>query len=252
MTFNPAALIPIYNHGDTIASVVTPLRARGLACRIVDDGSDAHTRARLDELRARFPDVEVEHLPRNLGKGAAISRGLEWLAEQGFTHALTLDADGQHDARDVPAFLDAARQSPGALILGQPVFGADVPKSRLHGRRISRFWVHVETLSSAIADPLCGFRCYPIAATTPLLREHAIGTRMAFDPEIAVRLVWAGVPVINISTRVTYPRDGISHFRLIADNARISWMHTRLVFGMAWRFPSLLASRQSPRIESRA
>jgi glycosyltransferase involved in cell wall biosynthesis len=250
--FEPAALIPIYNHGDAIASVVVPLRAHGLACRIVDDGSDAHTRSKLDELRARFTDVEVEHLPRNLGKGAAMARGLEWLAEQGFTHALTLDADGQHDTRDVPAFVDAARAHPEALILGAPVFSADVPKSRLHGRRISRFWVHVETLSSAIADPLCGFRCYPLAPTTTLLRERAMGTRMAFDPEIAVRLVWAGVPVINIQTRVTYPRDGSSHFRMIADNARISWMHTRLLFGMMWRLPSLLASRPLPRVESRA
>ncbi len=241
--FKPAALIGIYNHGDTIADVVKPLCALSLATLVVDDGSDVHTRAKLDELTRALPQVRVEHLPVNGGKGAALIHGFETLVREGFTHAVVLDADGQHDTQDVTAFLDAARANPRALILGEPIFDSSAPKARLYGRRLSQVWVHIETLSTAIADPLCGYRCYPLAATNEVLRSYVPRTRMDFDPEIAVRLAWAGAPMINIPTKVIYPSGGISHFNLLADNARITWMHTRLFFGMLLRAPSLLLSR---------
>lgn len=252
MTFRPAFLIGIYNHGDTIADVVAPLSALSLPCRIVDDGSDSITRRKLEELPLLFPGVRVERLSRNSGRGAALMHGFKVLAEEGFTHVIVLDADGQHDPNQATDFLEAAKRHPEALILGQPIFDARAPKSRLYGRRISQFWVNVETLSFAIKDPLCGYRCYPLRATTELLRVVAPGRRMDFDPEIAVRLAWAGTPIVNIPTRVLYPPGGISHFHMVRDNARISWMHTRLFFGMLLRLPALLSSKPVRSIEASA
>ncbi|MEO6709463.1 MAG: glycosyltransferase family 2 protein [Planctomycetota bacterium] len=252
MSFKPAALIGIYNHGDTIADVVEPLCAQALPTLIVDDGSDEHTRAKLDLLARRFPGVRVKHLSVNRGKGAALIHGFELLAREGFTHAVVLDADKQHDTGDVEKFLAAARADPRALILGRPIFDASAPKARLYGRKLSTFWVHVATLSFAIADPLCGFRCYPLAATNDVVRSYEPRTRMDFDPEIAVRLAWSGVPMVNVATKVVYPKGGISHFDYLRDNRRITWMHIRLVVGMLLRAPRLLASRARRAQEARA
>lgn len=246
--FRPAVLIGLYNHGGTIAEVVRPLRAQGLPVLVVDDGSDAATRAKLDELRQLFPDVRVEHLPVNGGKGAAMIRGFDLLERDGFTHALTLDADGQHETACAPTFIAAARREPTALVLGQPVFDSSAPKARLYGRLISRIWVHIETLSLAIADPMCGYRCYPLRATNEVVRSYTPRTRMDFDPEIAVRLCWQGTPIVNVPTRVIYPTTGISHFRLWSDNGRITWMHTRLFFGMLARGPRLLWRRRASEV----
>ncbi len=243
--FRPAVLIALYNHGDTVADVVRPLHAAGLTVVVVDDGSDAHTQQRLAELVQGFPGVRVERRSVNGGRGAALVDGFELLAREGFTHALVLDADGQHDVAQVSEFIALAQRHPAALVLGRPIFGDDAPKSRLYGRRISQFWVHVETLSFAIHDPLCGYRCYPLGSTTRILRASSPGRRMDFDPEIAVRHVWAGLPVLNVPTHVLYPLEGISHFRMVRDNARISWMHTRLVCGMLMRLPALLFLRPS-------
>lgn len=240
--FQPAALIGIYNHGDTIADVVRPLHEMPLPTLIVDDGSDEPTRAKLEQLTRTFPGTRVVRRDVNGGKGAALIHGFEQLAREGFTHAVVMDADGQHDASDVPAFLAAARANPRALILGQPIFDASAPKARLYGRRISQVWVNIETLSTAIADPLCGYRCYPLAETNAVVRSYRPRTRMDFDPEIAVRLAWAGVPMINLRTKVYYPKGGISHFRMLADNRRITWMHTRLFFGMLARVPGWMAA----------
>lgn len=235
----PCLLIPIYNHRATIRQVVATLDACALPCLVVDDGSDAGTRAVLDGLAREFPRVFVERLPRNRGRGAALRHGYLAAAAAGFTHVLQLDADGQHDAADAPAFLAAARRQPDALVLGAPHFDETAPRSRRYGRRLSVVSVWVETLSLAVADPLCGFRCVPLAPTVALLARTPLGDRMEFDPELVVRLVWAGVPVVNVPTRVRYYRDGISHFHPLLDNARISWAHTRLVFGMMRRLPAL-------------
>lgn len=249
--FRPAALIGIYDHGDTIAAVARPLVAQGLPVLVVDDGSGAATRAKLAELARAEPSVRVVHLPVNGGKGAALIHGFELLEREGFTHAVVLDADGQHATGDVPAFLAAARAEPTALVLGDPIFDASAPKARLHGRKISRFWVNIETLSTSIADPLCGFRCYPLAGTNAVVRSYRPRTRMDFDPEIAVRLAWHGAPMVNVRTRVHYPVGGISHFDMLRDNVRISWMHTRLFFGMLARLPRILMTRAGRRSRAR-
>ncbi|WP_087687854.1 glycosyltransferase [Pandoraea sp. PE-S2R-1] len=239
--FVPCVLIPVYNHPAHIARIVETLLARGLPVLLIDDGSDAPTRAVLDAIHGAHPQtVTLERLPHNLGKGGAVSHGLRIAHALGYTHALQVDADGQHDLSDVPAFFDDARQRPDAVICGTPRYDASVPKGRLYGRYITHFWVWIETLSFDIADSMCGFRVYPLAATAALLARHRPPPRMAFDTDILVRLYWRGVPVQNRRTRVVYPDNGVSHFQMFRDNAGISWMHTRLVCAMLPRIPTLL------------
>ena len=232
---NPCLLIPIYNHGDTIGDVLGALAPLGLPCVVVDDGSDAANREALEGAARQWARVRVERLPENRGRGAALRHGYRLAWTLGYTHVVQLDADGQHDARDVPRFLAVAGQRPDALVLGLPLFDATAPRARLIGRRISRFWVHVETRSRLIADPLCGFRCFPLARAVDLISRVRLGDRMEFDPEIAVRWAWQGWPIVNLPTRVRYVRGGRSHFHPLHDNVRISWAHTRLVFGMLGR-----------------
>ena len=242
--FKPCLVIPIYNNKDTIENVLDRVADYGLPVLIVNDGSDDATRQVLNSLEAEREPVRVKHLPQNGGKGAAVKAGLLLADSLGYSHALQVDADGQHQLTDIPKFLETAKETPTALVLGAPIFGEDVPKSRLYGRQISRFWVRVETLSQAIRDPLFGFRVYPVPSAAALIRrKKSIGNRMDFDPEIAVRLCWTGLPVRNINTPVIYPEGGVSNFRMVLDNVLISWLHTRLVCGMLLRLPRLLFQR---------
>jgi glycosyltransferase involved in cell wall biosynthesis len=232
-------VIPVYNHGAAIGHVVEAVLAHGLPCLLVDDGSDADCAAVLDRLATRS-GVTLERLAINQGKGGAMEAGLRRAQALGYTHALQIDADGQHDTADIPTFLRLAAASPDKLICGVPIYDDSVPKSRLYGRYATHVWVWINTLSFDIRDSMCGFRVYPLAATVALLDRVHIGRRMDFDTDIAVRLYWRGMKVINQPTRVRYPTDGVSHFRVLADNVLISGMHTKLFFGMLLRLPLLL------------
>jgi hypothetical protein len=174
-----------------------------------------------------------------------VKDGLRAAAAGGYSHALQVDADGQHDAEAIPRLLASAEAAPEALVGGVPRFDASVPASRLYGRRLTNFWIRVNTLSGAIADGMCGLRVYPLAKTLAALDRAGMGDRMDFDPEILVRLAWAGVPMRFLPVAVHYPEGGVSHFRLGRDNALISWMHTRLFFGMLLRLPVLVWRRAS-------
>lgn len=242
--FAPCALIPVYNHGATVGATVHALRAHGLPVLLVDDGSDEPTRTTLDALARETDGVELLRLPRNQGKGGAVAAGLRVTRRQGYSHALQVDADGQHDTADAPRFLAAGRAQPQALICGVPVYDASVPRGRLYGRYVTHVCVWLETLSLAIRDSMCGYRLYPLEATCAQLDRHPLPTRMDFDTEIAVRLYWQGLTIANLPTRVIYPEHGLSHFRLLRDNLRISAMHTRLLLGMLPRLPGLLRRRQ--------
>ena len=233
------AVVPVYNHGGPIAGVVAALRAHELPVLLVDDASEPGCAAVLDEL-AQQSEVFLERLPVNQGKGGAVMAGMRRAAQLGWTHVLQIDADGQHDTRDVPVFAAAAAAAPAKLICGHPVYDASVPKARLYGRYATHIWVWINTLSFEVKDSMCGFRIYPLAATLHCMDRQYIGRRMDFDTEIAVRLVWSGMRVRNLPTRVRYPEDGVSHFRVWRDNVLISAMHTRLFFGMLWRAPLLL------------
>ncbi|KTS27547.1 glycosyltransferase family 2 protein [Pantoea stewartii] len=245
LTFSPCILIPCYNHGAMIATVLTRLAPFGLPCILVDDGSDAATQTVLDRLAAENSTLTLVRLAENAGKGAAVMHGMQVAAQAGFTHAVQVDADGQHAIEDIPALLALAQQHPEALISGQPVYDASIPRSRLYGRWITHVWVWIETLSLQLKDSMCGFRVYPIAPTLQLAQHATLGRRMDFDTEVMVRLYWQGHPSYFVPTRVTYPQDGLSHFDAFKDNVRISLMHTRLFFGMLPRIPSLLG-RRSP------
>jgi acyl-coenzyme A synthetase/AMP-(fatty) acid ligase len=225
--FRPCVLVPTYDNPDTITDVVRGIRRYLSDVVVVDDGSGERARRAIEALGSAGLAHVVRH-EHNLGKGAAVKSGFQAALALGFTHALQVDGDGQHTLEDIPRFLEAAALDPTRLVLGAPIFDASVPAARLYGRRISVFWAGIETSGRVISDPLCGFRVYPLAsalACTPRAR------RMDFDPEIAVRMVWHGVPVLNLETRVRYlPRDqgGVSHFQMVRDNVRISLMHTRL------------------------
>jgi glycosyltransferase involved in cell wall biosynthesis len=239
--FDPVAIIPVYNHPATIAAVTERILAHGLRCILVDDGSGRECAEALDGVvAAHRTRVSLVRLPRNQGKGAAMVAGFRAAATRGHTHVLQIDADGQHDCGDIPAFLAQARQRPDAVIAGCPVYDGSVPRARLYGRYATHIWVWINTLSFDIRDSMCGFRLYPLATLLPLLDAVQVGRRMDFDSDVIVRLHWRGVPVANQPTRVTYPQDGISHFRLWGDNVRISLMHARLFLGMLWRSPVLL------------
>ncbi|MFQ2330808.1 glycosyltransferase family 2 protein [Aeromonas dhakensis] len=247
---NPCLLIPCYNHAGPLAAVLARLAEFELPCLLVDDGSEPVAAAALDALAAQHPWVSLLRHPHNQGKGGAVMTGLRRAHELGFSHALQVDADGQHDLTDLPALLAEARQHPAALVSGRPLYDDSVPKGRLYGRYITHVWVWIETLSFAIKDSMCGFRVYPLAPTCALLERVALGRRMDFDTEVMVRLHWAGVPMRFVPTRVIYPVDGRSHFRLFRDNLDISWMHTRLVCRLLWdlllrlcRWPARLGAR---------
>lgn len=235
-------IIPVYNHGETLADTLEKLAAYGLPTIIIDDGSDDHCKEIIASL-VSGPNLSLITLPHNQGKGAAVQAGLKEAWKQGFTHAAQVDADGQHDLGDLGTLLDAARENPGALISGDPKFDDSVPSSRLYGRTITRFWVRIETLSLSITDAMCGFRVYPVEPCIQLMEKRDLGKRMDFDIEITVRLYWLGVPFIAIPTRVIYPEGGTSHFRVLHDNWCITKAHTKLFFGMLLRLPLLIGRK---------
>jgi glycosyltransferase involved in cell wall biosynthesis len=222
------ALIPTYDNPRTIRRVVDQVRTHLPDVVVIDDGSAEPNRNAVAELD-RAGLAYVHRREQNGGKGAAVKTGFRVARELGFTHAVQIDADGQHAIEEIPRFVEAARAAPGALVLGQPIFDGSAPSVRQRARLISRFWTDLETGGRLIQDPLCGFRVYPIDAA---LRCGARGNRMDFDAEVAVRMIWLGCPVVNLPTRVRYlsaEEGGVSHFRMFRDNVLISWCHTRLV-----------------------
>jgi len=235
-------IVPFYNHEHAIRQTIAALKVHGFECWLVDDGSDARCAPVLDEIAAREASwLRLIRCPVNRGKGIAVLEGFRAAHAAGCTHALQIDADGQHDFAAVPRIATLARESPLAIVTGVPQFDASAPASRRIGRKLTTLWVRINTLSGTIEDAMCGFRVYPLESIMRLAERASFGSRMEFDPEILVRAVWDGVPVVSMPTQVTYPIDGVSHFKMWRDNVRISWMHTRLFFGMLWRLPMLVA-----------
>jgi glycosyltransferase involved in cell wall biosynthesis len=237
-------VVPVFDHEHALPMLVDRLRATGLPCWLVDDGSSPSCAAAIDAAVAANPAwLRLERLPANRGKGVAVAAGLRAAQRAGFTHAVQIDADNQHDARDIPRFVAAARAAPGAIVNGVPQYDASVPRSRLYGRYITHVLVWLWTLSFDIRDSMCGFRVYPIAPVLALDDVRPVGPRMQFDTDVIVRLVWSGVPVVNLKTPVTYPVDGVSHFDLLRDNLRMTGLHLRLAAGFLLRLPVLMARR---------
>lgn len=239
VVFAPCALVPVYNHFLMLGETVADLLDRGLPVILVDDGSDAPGREVIAEV-AGWDGVTLVRRPINGGKGAAVKDGLRCAMRLGYTHAVQIDADGQHNRQDVVRFLGAARKAPDTLVCGYPEYDDSIPKNRLYGRYATHIWVWINTLSFDIRDSMCGFRIYPVEASCRLLECSKMGDRMDFDVEFIVRWHWSGLGLAQLPTVVTYPGDGISHFRLWRDNVLISRMHARLFFGMLKRIPRLL------------
>jgi glycosyltransferase involved in cell wall biosynthesis len=239
-------VIPSYDTGPKVYETVNAARAAWQPVFVVVDGSRDGTAEGLQQMAARDPGLHVWVLPRNQGKGAAVLRGIEEARAAGFTHALTMDADGQHPADLIPAFMQASRERPGAMILGRPVFDASAPLLRVRGRRVSNWWTNLETLGAGVADSLYGFRVYPIDALLAVMHGQRWMRRFDFDTEAVVRLAWRGIKPVNRDAPVKYlsaEEGGVSHFRYVRDNALLTWMHTRLMIGFVLRLPLLVWRR---------
>jgi glycosyltransferase involved in cell wall biosynthesis len=238
--FTPCAVIPVYNHEHAVGRVVEAVRAAGLPCVLVDDASSEACARELDRLAGLGPDVLLVRLPRNLGKGGAVTAGLRAARQHGFTHALQIDADGQHALGDVGRFLAEAKAHPDQMVCGRPIFDEAMPKGRFYGRYLTHVFVWVNTLSLDIPDSMCGFRVYPLGPVLELLDHAKLGSRMDFDVEVLVRLHWRGLRMRWLPTRVSYPLDGVSHFRMVWDNVLMVRLQLKLVLGMLVRLPLLL------------
>ena len=239
----PVLIVPVFEHGAEFQQLLPQLTISGLPVIVVDDGSSSETAHLLKQMSTSNPDLIVVSHAFNQGKGDAVMTGLKTAISRGFTHALQIDADGQHAPADIPLFLAASRENPDALIAGVPEFDESIPRGRKFGRYLTHVLVWIETLSLDIADSMCGLRVYPLSKTAPLLNTRLLGHRMDFDPEILVRMHWAGNTILNIPTKVIYPQEGHSNFRLFQDNVLITAMHFRLLAGMLIRLPKLIGRR---------
>ena len=236
-------LVPIYKHGKTACPLAERLTASGLPVIMVDDGNDAETKTLLAECAAKTPGVVLVSLKKNSGKGEAVACGFKKAAELGLTHVLQIDADGQHDEGKIAFFLEESAKHPDMLICGYPEFDETAPKGRVKGRKISIFWASVCTLSTGLKDALCGFRVYPVDVSLRIMRSLFFDKRMGFDPEILVRLYWNKVYPAFHPIKVIYPQGGVSNFRMVRDNIRISLTFSRLCVGMILRSPLLIVRK---------
>lgn len=239
-------IIPSYNTGPRVLETVAEARGAWAPVWVVVDGSTDGTGAALARLEAGGTGLRVLSLARNGGKGAAVLHALRLADQEGFTHALVMDADGQHPAFSIPRFMVASVASPGTMVLGVPRFGADAPALRVRGRRVSNWWAALETLWEGLDDSLFGFRVYPIRPLVRVMARTRWMRRYDFDAEAAVRLCWLGIGIVSLPAPVRYLRadeGGISHFRYGRDNLLLTWMHVRLMLGFLARLPLLLARR---------
>ena len=240
-------LIPSYNSG---AQLLTRTLLGALEqwpdVWVVIDGSNDGSAAAANMLVAGQPGLRVLELASNQGKGAAVLHGARLAQAAGFTHVLTMDADGQHPAQWIPRFVELAAAHDGAAVFGSPVFGAEAPALRIQGRKLSNCWAALETLGWGLGDSLFGMRAYPLGALLHAFASTSWARRFDFDAEIAVRLAWAGVPIAVLPTPVRYltpDEGGVSQFRYVRDNVLLTWMHIRLCCGFLVRLPRLLWRR---------
>jgi glycosyltransferase involved in cell wall biosynthesis len=241
-------LLPSYNTGPRLGDVVTEVLRHWPHVLVVIDGSTDGRVVKMQALAAHEPGLQLLVLPHNCGKGAAVLAGAAASVERGFTHALVMDADGQHRASDIAGFMACSRAHPAAMILGRPIFGAEAPRVRLYGRQLSIGMVHLATLGRAVADPLYGFRVYPLQPLLAVLGPQRGGRRYDFDTEAVVRLYWAGVEPINLPSPVRYftrAEGGVSHFHYLRDNLTLIRMHSRLMLELVFRrWPAVLRARR--------
>jgi glycosyltransferase involved in cell wall biosynthesis len=241
-------LIPSFNTGPVLGPTVAAALAAWQPVWVVIDGSTDGSDAAVAARARADSNLRILVRPTNGGKGAAVLTGARAARAAGFTHALVMDADGQHPADRIAEFMKASAAEPAAAIFGRPVFGPDAPRLRRQGRKLSIGLVHLET-GGAVADPLFGFRVYPLSPLIAALEGTRFARRYDFDPEVAVRLVWAGTPLRHRPAACRYltrAEGGISHFHYWRDNLRMVWLHTRLLTELLlWRWVSVRRHRRS-------
>jgi glycosyltransferase involved in cell wall biosynthesis len=223
-------LIPSFNTGVLLAATVTDALASWAPVWVVIDGSTDDSAAAIEAMARTEPALRVLRLASNQGKGAAVRHGLAAAQAGGFTHALVMDADGQHPAASIEAFMAASAASPRALVMGQPLFGTDAPWIRVVSRRLSNSCAVLMT-GRRVGDTLFGFRVYPIAALLSVMQASRGMRRFDFDPEAVIRLAWQGTGLIQLPTPVRYPsrlEGGVSHFNYVRDNLLLIRMYLRL------------------------
>ena len=239
-------LIPSYNPGVKVYETVRAACQYWTPVWVVVDGSTDGSADGLLAMAAQIAGLRVIVLPRNQGKGAAVLHGLRQADAAGYTHVLTMDADGQHPAGKIPEFMAVSQKYPEAVVLGNPVFDASAPALRVKGRKVSNWWANLETLGAGIGDSLFGLRVYPVKPLRQIMERSHWMRRFDFDPEVAVRLCWHGVKPVNVASPVRYfsaAEGGVSHFRYLRDNTLLTWMHIRLMCGFVLRLPLLLWRR---------
>ncbi len=239
-------LIPSYNTGIKVLETVRAARQQWEPVWVVVDGSTDGTGDALQALAHADAGLKVMVLPENRGKGTAVLHGARAALTAGYTHMLTMDADGQHPAAQIPEFMRVSVERPGAQILGQPIFDASAPMVRVQGRKLCNAFAHLETLWAGIGDTLYGFRVYPIAPLVDIMNSRRWMRRFDFDPEAAIRLCWRGVLPVNLPSPVRYFRPeegGVSHFNYLRDNVLLVSMHLRLLAECVVRWPTTLWRR---------
>lgn len=225
------AVIPTYQNAKTLLQVVADVHRVVDTVFVVDDGSNDGTAALLDKATGNERPEKVLTHPKNCGKGAALKTGLTYARQQGFRYAVTLDADGQHRADDIPALLKAVEEEPDALAIGsRGLQHENMPAKSTFANRFSNFWFALQTLQR-LPDTQSGLRIYP------LRRLHGLrwmSARYEAELTLLVFSAWAGVKLLPVPVSVYYPpRDQrVTHFRPGRDFTRISVLNTLLCFLM--------------------
>jgi len=232
--------VPHYNHFQSFEAFLPKLESLGLACIVVDDGSDQEQLKKLEELLSNNPEITLLKHGYNRGKGAAILTVAHAARQAGHTHIIQIDADGQHNIDDVQKLISHSETNPHKIVSGAPYFDESAPKARVYGRKVTSFWVALETLSFDIKDSLCGFRVYPLKEFEIVFDNYNIGKRMTFDTDILVKSHWEGIKTDFIDTKVIYIENNVSHFHYMRDNLLLIKLHTKLMLGMLIRIPKII------------
>ncbi len=230
-------IIPTYNNAGTVGQVVEEVFRYVPDIIVVNDGSTDGTAARLQELSSKIVIVTNE---TNQGKGHALRAGFKAALQRGFTHAITIDADGQHFASDIPVLLEAQQQNPDGIIVGcRNLTEENMPRQNTFANRFSNFWFRLQTTIN-LPDTQSGYRLYTLAS----LRGLALLTsRYEAELELLVWAAWGGVRISSVPVRVYYPspEERVSHFRPVYDFARISVLNTILCLGaLVYGYPAAL------------
>jgi len=236
-------VIPHFNHVSQFERFIPALLDSKLHCIIVDDGSLDTEYQKLVNVVGEQNSFHLIQQQQNRGKGAAVITGCYYARTLGFTHAIQIDADGQHLPADAARLIALSQAHPDAIVSGMPVFDDSAPAARKQGRKISTFMTNVETLSLDIKDALCGYRVYPLQTVEYLIDHYHIGARMDFDTDMLVKAKWGGFKILFVDTHVRYIDAGVSHFHYLRDNLRLIALHTRLLLQAPWRVLGLFLRR---------